>query len=77
VLGAPPAPDHLLARLRIEDRRGGRLNAALDAQRLGVGHVSGSRRRRRRSISQARASSKPAPALGTTGKISSSGTPPT
>src|SRR5215218_5922431 len=62
VLGVPPAPDHLLAGPRVEDRLGGRLEGALHAQRLVVGHVPGPRRLRRRSRIQARATSSAVPA---------------
>jgi hypothetical protein len=47
------------------------------ADGLAVGQVPDSRRRRRRSVIQARATSSPAPAPVIDGRISSTGTPPT
>ena len=54
VLGVPPAPNHLLAGPRVENRLGGRPEGALHSQRLVVDHVPGSRRRRRRTASARR-----------------------
>jgi hypothetical protein len=77
VLSLPPASDHLLAGPRVEHRLGGRLKGALDAQRVGLDHVPGSRRRPTRSMTQARTTSKPVLVPASAGSASSSGTPPT
>ena len=74
VLGVPPAPHHLLAGPRVEHRLRGRLERALDAQRV-LAHRSRSRRRTQRYPGARHQQPAPAPASG--GRISSSGTPPT
>src|SRR5215212_4344336 len=75
--GVKPAAHDLLARPRVEDRVGGRVEGALHAQRgVGCAHPSGLRWSRRRcSHIQARARRSAVPAPAAEGRTSSTGSP--